>query len=178
EYKDESNNSITAQAKSMVNKKPKFFSPTTPSYHQTSQSRIVFNPSLETQSETPQTPGNPHPWNQHSCTKLLGEYGLLFGNLILAAGQTEGNLLTWKQLPAQNLAESASSLMEKTAILQPIDSSDKEKQPALAPREHLNTWAPISLNITNNTPPINWIMAYQDIAKLKKFFGKEDNAYS
>ncbi|KAG9292757.1 hypothetical protein G9A89_001287 [Geosiphon pyriformis] len=60
-YENEFNNSVTAQAKSTVNKKPKVLSPTTPSYHQTPQSRIVFNPPPETQSETPQTPGNPHP---------------------------------------------------------------------------------------------------------------------
>ncbi|KAG9306524.1 hypothetical protein G9A89_004721 [Geosiphon pyriformis] len=168
EYEDETNNSVTAQAKSMVNKKPRFFSPTTPSYHQTLQSKIVFNPPPETQSKTSQTPKNPHPWNQHSWTKLLGEYGSLFGNLIPAASQTEGNPSTWKQPPAQNLAELASSLMEKTAILQPISSSNKGKQPALAPKEHLNI----------NTPPINWIMAYWDIAKLEKFSGEEDNAYS
>ncbi|KAG9305545.1 hypothetical protein G9A89_003608 [Geosiphon pyriformis] len=178
EYENESNNSITAQAKSTVNKKPRVLSPTTPSYHQTPQSRIVFNPLLETQSETPRIPGNPHPWNQHSWTKSLEEYGSLFGNLTPAAGQTEGNLSTWEQPPTQNLAESASPLMEETAILQPIGSSDKRKQPALAPREHSNTRTPISLNITSNTPPINRIMAYWDIAKLEKFSGKEDNTYS
>ncbi|KAG9292792.1 hypothetical protein G9A89_006353 [Geosiphon pyriformis] len=139
---------------------------------------IVFNPPPETQSETPRTPGNPHPWNQHSWTKSLGEYRSLFGNLNPAAGQTERNPSTWKQLPAQNLAESASPLMEKTAILQLIGSSDKGKQPALAPREHLNTRTPILLNITSNTPPINQIMAYQDITKLEKFSGEKDNAYS
>ncbi|KAG9305659.1 hypothetical protein G9A89_022581 [Geosiphon pyriformis] len=37
---------------------------------------------------------------------------------------------------------------------------------------------PISLNITSNTPPINRIMTYQDIAKLEKFSGEEDNTYS
>ncbi|KAG9287161.1 hypothetical protein G9A89_003009 [Geosiphon pyriformis] len=84
-YKNESNNPVTAQAKSTVNKKPRVLSPTTSSYHQTPQSRIVFNPPLEIQSETSQTPGNPHPWNQHSWTKSLGKYGLLFGNLIPAA---------------------------------------------------------------------------------------------
>ncbi|KAG9295831.1 hypothetical protein G9A89_009060 [Geosiphon pyriformis] len=176
-YKNESNNSITAQAKSTVNKKPKVLSPTTPLYHQTPQSRIVFNPPPETQSETPQTSGNLHPWNQHSWTKSLGEYESLFGNLTPAAGQTERNLSTWKQPPAQNLAESASPLMEKTAILQPISSSDKGKQLALALREHSNTWTPILLNITSNTSPINQIMAYQDIAKLEKFSSEEDNAY-
>ncbi|KAG9285978.1 hypothetical protein G9A89_022654 [Geosiphon pyriformis] len=91
----------------------------------TSQSRIVFNPLLETQSETPQTPGNPHPWNQHSWTKSLEEYKSLFRNLTPA--------------DAQNLAESASPLIEETAILQLIGSSDKGKQPALAPGEHSNT---------------------------------------
>ncbi|KAG9294592.1 hypothetical protein G9A89_008071 [Geosiphon pyriformis] len=91
EYKNESNNLVTAQAKSMVNKKPRAFSPTTLSYHQTPQNRIVFNTLPETQSETLQTPKNPHPWNQHSWTKSLGEYGSLFGNLIPAAGQTEEN---------------------------------------------------------------------------------------
>ncbi|KAG9298564.1 hypothetical protein G9A89_018923 [Geosiphon pyriformis] len=90
-YENKSNNPITAQAKFMVNKKLRVLFPTTPSYYQTSQSRIVFNPPLETQSETSQTPGNPHSWNQHSWTKSLGEYGSLFGNLTPAAGQTEGN---------------------------------------------------------------------------------------
>ncbi|KAG9305431.1 hypothetical protein G9A89_021149 [Geosiphon pyriformis] len=139
---------------------------------------IVFNPPPETQLEIPQTPGNLHPWNQHSWTKSLGEYGSLFENLNSAAGQTEGNLSTWEQPPAQNLAESASLLTEETAILQPIGSSDKGKQPALAPGEHSNMWTPIPLNITSNTPFINWIMAYQDIAKLEKFSGEKDNAYS
>ncbi|KAG9291599.1 hypothetical protein G9A89_022018 [Geosiphon pyriformis] len=178
EYKNKSNNPVTAQAKSTVNKKPKVLSPTTPSYHQTLQSRIVFNPPPETQSETPRTPGNPHSWNQHNWTKLLREYGLLFGNLTLAAGQTEGNPSTWEQPPAQNLAESASPLIEETTILQPIGLSNKGKQPVLAPGEHSNTRTPIPLNITSNTPPINRIMAYQDIAKLEKFSGEEDNAYS
>ncbi|KAG9285619.1 hypothetical protein G9A89_009259 [Geosiphon pyriformis] len=67
--------------------------------------------------------------------------------------------------------------MKETAILQPIGSSNKEKQPALALGEHLNMWTPISLNITSNTPPINQIMAYWDITKLEKFSGEEDNAY-
>ncbi|KAG9302044.1 hypothetical protein G9A89_021088 [Geosiphon pyriformis] len=178
EYENKSNNPITAQAKSMVNKKPRVLFPTTFSYHQTPQSRIVFNPPLETQLETPRTPGNSHPWNQHSWTKLLEKYGLLFGNLTPAASQTEGNSSTWEQPPAQNLAESASPLTEETAILQPIGSSDKGKQPVLAPGEHSNTRTPIPLNITSNTPPINQIMAYRDIVKLKKFSGKEDNAYS
>ncbi|KAG9291717.1 hypothetical protein G9A89_012002 [Geosiphon pyriformis] len=152
-YENESNNPVTAQAKSTVNKKPR-----------TLQSRIVFNPPLGTQSEIPQTPGNPHPWNQHSWTKSLGEYRSLFGNLIPAA--------------AQNLAESTSPLTEETAILQPIGLSNKGKQPALAPREHSNMQTPIFLNITSNTPPINRIMAYRDIAKLEKFSGEEDNTYS
>ncbi|KAG9296291.1 hypothetical protein G9A89_014883 [Geosiphon pyriformis] len=178
EYKNESNNPITAQAKSTVNKKPRVLSSTTSSYYQTPQSRIVFNPLPETQSKTPQTPENPHSWNQHSWTKSLGEYGLLFGNLTPAAGQTEGNPSTWEQPPAQNLAESASSLTEKTAILQPIGSSDKGKQSALTPGEHSNMRTPIFLNITSNTPPINRIMAYQDITKLEKFSGEEDNTYS
>ncbi|KAG9305324.1 hypothetical protein G9A89_007819 [Geosiphon pyriformis] len=178
EYENKSNKPVTAQAKSTVNKKPRVLSLTTSSYHQTPQSRIVFNPPPETQLETPRTPGNPHSWNQHSWTKLLEEYGLLFGNLNPAAGQTEGNPSTWEQPPAQNLAESASPLMKETAILQPIGLSDKGKQPALAPGKHLNTQTPIPLNITSNTPPINWIMAYQDITKLEKFFGEEDNAYS
>ncbi|KAG9293594.1 hypothetical protein G9A89_005597 [Geosiphon pyriformis] len=85
---------------------------------------------------------------------------------------------TWEQPPAQNPAESISLLMEETAILQPIGSSNKEKQLALAPREYSNTWTPIPLNVTSNTSPINWIMAYWDIAKLEKFFGEENNAYS
>ncbi|KAG9306331.1 hypothetical protein G9A89_018214 [Geosiphon pyriformis] len=147
EYKNESNNPVTAQAKSMVNKKPRVLSPTTLSYHQTPQSRIVFNSPPETH------------W-----TKLLEKYGSLFGNLTPTA--------------TQNLAESAFPLIEETAILQFIGSSDKEKQPALAPGEHSNTRTPIPLNITSNTPPINRIMAYRDIAKLEKFSGEEDNAYS
>ncbi|KAG9294591.1 hypothetical protein G9A89_008070 [Geosiphon pyriformis] len=61
--------------------------------------------------------------------------------------------------------------MEETTILQSIGSSDKEKQSALAPREHLNMQTPIPLNITSNIPPINRIMAYQDITKLEKFSG-------
>ncbi|KAG9292110.1 hypothetical protein G9A89_005254 [Geosiphon pyriformis] len=77
-----------------------------------------------------------------------------------------------------NSAELASSLIEGTAILQPIDSSDKGKQPALAPGEHLNTQTPIPSNVTSNTPPINQIMAYWDIAKLEKFSDEEDNTYS
>ncbi|KAG9306687.1 hypothetical protein G9A89_004234 [Geosiphon pyriformis] len=176
-YENKSNKPITAQAKSTVNKKPRVLSPTTLSYHQTPQSRIVFNPPPETQSETPQTPGNSHPWNQHSWTKSLREYGSLFGNLNPAAGQTEKNLSTWEQPPAQNLAELAFLLTEETVILQPIDTSDKGKQLALAPKEYSNTWTPIPLNITSNTPLINWIMTYQDITKLEKFSGEEDNAY-
>ncbi|KAG9304325.1 hypothetical protein G9A89_019887 [Geosiphon pyriformis] len=151
EYKNKFNNPVTAQAKSTVNKKPKVLSPTTPSYHQTLQSRIVFNPPLETH------------W-----TKSLGEYESLFGNLNPAA----------EQPPAQNLAESASPLTEETAILQSIGLSNKRKQPALAPGEHSNMQTPIPLNITSNTPLINRIMAYRNIAKLEKFSGKEDNAYS
>ncbi|KAG9306985.1 hypothetical protein G9A89_000899 [Geosiphon pyriformis] len=161
EYENESNNPITAQAKSTVNKKPRILSSTIPSYYQTSQSRIVFNSPLKTH------------W-----TKSLGKYGSLFGNLTPAAGQTEENPSTWEQPPAQNLVESASLLIEETAILQLIGSSNKGKQSALAPREHLNTQTPISLNITSNIPPINRIMAYRDIAKLEKFSGKEDNTYS
>ncbi|KAG9302008.1 hypothetical protein G9A89_021052 [Geosiphon pyriformis] len=178
EYENKSNKPVTVQAKSMVNKKPRVLSPTTPLYHQILQSRIVFNPPLKTQSETLRTPGNSHPWNQHSWTKSLEKYGLLFGNLNPAAGQTEKNPSTWEQPPAQNLAESASPLMEETAILQPIGSSNKRKQPALALREHSNTQTPILLNITSNIPPINRIMAYQNITKLEKFSGEEDNAYS
>ncbi|KAG9301870.1 hypothetical protein G9A89_004549 [Geosiphon pyriformis] len=132
EYKYRSNNLTTVQDKSTVNKKPRILSPTTSSYHQTPQSRIVFNSHPKTQLETPCTSGNSHPWGQHSWTKSLEEYELL----------------------------------------------DKEKQPALAPREHLNTQTPIPLNVTNNTLPINRIMAYQDIAKLEKFSDEEDNAYS
>ncbi|KAG9302274.1 hypothetical protein G9A89_008765 [Geosiphon pyriformis] len=127
-----------------------------------------------------ENPTNSVLYNQklNSWTKSLGKYGSLFGNLTPAAGQTEGNPSTWKQPPAQNLAELASLLTEKTAILQPIGLSNKRKQPALASREHSNTRIPISLNITSNTPPINQIMAYRDITKLEKFFGKEDNTYS
>ncbi|KAG9295896.1 hypothetical protein G9A89_006635 [Geosiphon pyriformis] len=145
------NNPTTAQNKSTVNKKPR--------------------------SETPQTLENSHLWNQHSWTKLLGEYELLFGNLTPTAGQIEGNMSTWEQPPAQNPAELASSLIEKTVILQLSGSSDKGKQPALAPKEHLNTQTPTLLNITSNTLPINQIMAYQDIAKLKKFLEEKNNVY-
>ncbi|KAG9299982.1 hypothetical protein G9A89_009710 [Geosiphon pyriformis] len=140
--------------------------------------RIVFNPPPETQLKTPQTPGNPHPWGQYSWTKSLGEYGSLFENLIPTASQTEKNMSTWKQPPAQNPAESASSLTEKTAILQSIGTSNKEKQSALAPREHSNMQTPISLNITSNISLINQIMAYWNITKLEKFSGEKDNAYS
>ncbi|KAG9297098.1 hypothetical protein G9A89_019379 [Geosiphon pyriformis] len=164
EYEYGSNNLTTAQDKSTVNKKPRVLFPTTPSYHQTLQSRIVFNPLLETQSETLQTSGNSHSWNQHSWTKSLGEYGSLFGNLISAAGQTKENMSTWEQPLTQNLAESASPLMEKTAILQPIGLSNKGKQPVLALGEHSNTQTPTLLNITN-------------ITKLEKFLGEEDNMY-
>ncbi|KAG9294675.1 hypothetical protein G9A89_008154 [Geosiphon pyriformis] len=145
EYENKSNNHTTAQDKFMVNKKPRFFFPTTPLYHQTPQSKIVFNPPLETQSETPQTPGNPYLWNQQSWNKSLGEYRLLFGNLTPAASQPEENMSTWKQPLAQNPTKSASPLIERTAILQPIGSSDKEKQSALAPGEHSNMRTPIPL---------------------------------
>ncbi|KAG9292725.1 hypothetical protein G9A89_008313 [Geosiphon pyriformis] len=74
-----------------------------------------------------------------SWTKSLGEYRLLFENLTSTASQTERNISTWEQPPAQNPTESASPLMERTAILQPISTSNKGKQPALAPREHSNT---------------------------------------
>ncbi|KAG9301860.1 hypothetical protein G9A89_004539 [Geosiphon pyriformis] len=161
EYEYGSNNSTTVQDKSTVNKKPRILFLTTPSYHQTLQSRIVFNPPLETH------------WN-----KSLEEYGSLFGNLTPAVSQPEGNTSTWEQPSAQNPIESASPLIEGTAILQPIGSSDKEKQSALAPGKHSNMWTPIPLNITSNTPPINQIMAYWNIAKLEKFSSKEDNAYS
>ncbi|KAG9293193.1 hypothetical protein G9A89_010530 [Geosiphon pyriformis] len=143
EYENESNNLVTVQVKSTVNKKPRVLSPTTPSYHQTAQSRIKSTPLKSTQLD-----------------------------------QITRRIWIAEQPPAQNLAESASPLMEETAILQPIGSSDKKKQPALAPREHSNTRTLILLNITSNTPPINQIMAYRDIAKLEKFSGKEDNAYS
>ncbi|KAG9286664.1 hypothetical protein G9A89_012214 [Geosiphon pyriformis] len=105
EYEYGSNNSITAQDKSTVNKKPRFLSPTTPSYHQT----------------------------------LQREYGVQFGNHIPTASQIEENMSTWKQLPAQNPAKLASLLIEGTAILQSIGSSNKRKQLALASRKHLNT---------------------------------------
>ncbi|KAG9306207.1 hypothetical protein G9A89_016111 [Geosiphon pyriformis] len=153
EYKNRFNNLTTAQDKSMVNKKPRFLFPITSSYHQTPQSRIVFNPLLKTH------------W-----TKLLREYRSLFGNFTPTAGQIEGNLSTWKQPPAQNPAELAFLLIEETAILQPIGSSDKGKQPALALKEHSNTWTPILLTIISNTSPINWLMTYQDITKLEKIF--------
>ncbi|KAG9292586.1 hypothetical protein G9A89_006957 [Geosiphon pyriformis] len=78
------------------------------------------------------------------------KYGLLFGNLTPTASQTKGNPSTWEQPPAQNLAELASPLTEETAILQSIGSSDKKKQPALAPEEHSNTQTPIPLNITKD----------------------------
>ncbi|KAG9304204.1 hypothetical protein G9A89_019766 [Geosiphon pyriformis] len=86
-------------------------------------------------------------------------------------------MLTWKQPPAQNPAKSISSLMKGTAILQPIGLSNKKKQPALASEKHSNMWTPIPLNVTNNTSPINWIMAYQDITKLEKFSEKKNNMY-
>ncbi|KAG9298026.1 hypothetical protein G9A89_018854 [Geosiphon pyriformis] len=146
-YKDESNNSATAQAKSTVNKKPRFLFLTTPLYHQTPQSRIVFNPPLETQSETPRTSGNPHFWNQY-----------------------KENTSTWEQPPAQNPAEPAFPLTEETAILQPSGLNNKGKQPALASGKHSNMQTPTPLNITSNTSPINQIM-------LEKFSEEEDNAY-
>ncbi|KAG9284370.1 hypothetical protein G9A89_023627 [Geosiphon pyriformis] len=121
EYEYGSNNPTTAQDKFTVNKKLRILSPTTPLYHQTPQSRIVFNPPPETH------------WN-----KLLEEYGSLFGNLTPAASQPEGNMSIWEQPPAQNPIESASFLMEGTTILQPIGSSNKGKQPALALRKHSN----------------------------------------
>ncbi|KAG9294734.1 hypothetical protein G9A89_008213 [Geosiphon pyriformis] len=72
------------------------------------------------------------------------------------------------------------SLEKKIILPRPktSDNSDKEKQPALALRKHSNMQTPIFLNVISNTPLINWIMAYQDITKLEKFFGKENNAYS
>ncbi|KAG9288719.1 hypothetical protein G9A89_004338 [Geosiphon pyriformis] len=112
-YKNKSNNLTTAQAKSMVNKKPRFLSPTTPLYYQTPQSRIVFNPPPETQLETPQTPENLHPWNQHSWTKLLRKYGLLFGNLTPIINKTDRNTLMWEPLPTQPLTESQLSPLKK-----------------------------------------------------------------
>ncbi|KAG9301701.1 hypothetical protein G9A89_016772 [Geosiphon pyriformis] len=117
EYEDESNNFITVQAKFMVNKKPRFLSPTTPSYYQTFQSRIVFNSLPETQLETPQTPENPYSWNQHSWTKSLGEYGLLFGNLSPTFNKTDSNTLTWEPPPTQLLTELSATPSKETAIL-------------------------------------------------------------
>ncbi|KAG9290717.1 hypothetical protein G9A89_011680 [Geosiphon pyriformis] len=146
EYKNKSNNPITVQAKSMVNKKPRVFFPITPSYHQTPQIENTMNSWKSTPLESRQL---------DQITRRIR----------IAPS-------------AQNLAESASFLTEETAILQSIGSSDKGKQPALVPGEHSNMWTPISLNITSNIPPINQIMAYQDIAKLEKFSGEEDNAYS
>ncbi|KAG9306255.1 hypothetical protein G9A89_016159 [Geosiphon pyriformis] len=84
---------------------------------------------------------------------------------------------TWEQPPAQNPVKSAFFLTERTAILQPIGSSDKRKQSVLASREYSNTQTPIPLNITSNIPSINQIMAYQDITKLEKFSEEENNAY-
>ncbi|KAG9299514.1 hypothetical protein G9A89_020685 [Geosiphon pyriformis] len=147
----------------MVNKKPRFFSPTTLLYHQTLQSRIVFNLPPETQSETSQTPGNPHPWDQQSWTKSLEKYRSLVENFTPTAGQTEENTSTWEQPPAQNPAESAFFLIEETAILQPIGLNNKEKQPLLISGEHSNTQTPILLNVTNNILLINWIMVLQMI---------------
>ncbi|KAG9300717.1 hypothetical protein G9A89_023515 [Geosiphon pyriformis] len=166
EYKNESNNSVTAQAKSTVNKKPRVFSPTTPSYYQTPQIGNTTNSWKSTPLESTQ------------LDQITRKIWIAVGNLTPAASQTEGNPSTWEQPPAQNLAESAFPLTEETAILQPIGSSNKGKQSALAPGEHSNTQTPIPLNITSNTPSINQIMAYQNIAKLEKFSGKEDNAYS
>ncbi|KAG9300260.1 hypothetical protein G9A89_011333 [Geosiphon pyriformis] len=121
---------------------------------------------------------NPTTAQDKSMNKSLGEYGSLFENLTPTASQSEGNTSTWEQPPAQNPTESAFPLMEETAILQPIGSSNKGKQPALASGEHSNTRTPIPLIITSNILFINWIIAYQDIAKLEKFSSKEDNAYS
>ncbi|KAG9293379.1 hypothetical protein G9A89_007625 [Geosiphon pyriformis] len=135
-YKDEFNNPGTAQAKSMVNKKPRFFSSTISLYYQILQSRIVFNPPLETQSETPRTPGNPHPWNQHSWTKSLGEYGSLFENLTSTLNKTDRNTLTWEPPPTQPLTKSSTTPSKETAILQSIEKINKGKQPELALGEH------------------------------------------
>ncbi|KAG9289247.1 hypothetical protein G9A89_002590, partial [Geosiphon pyriformis] len=146
EYENKSNNPITAQAKSMVKKKPRVLSSTTPSYYQTPQIGNTTNFWKSTPLESTQL---------DQITRRI-------------------QIAVWKSYPT----ESASSLMEETAILQSIGSSDKGKQPALAPKEHLNTRTPIPLNITSNTPPINQIIAYWDIAKLEKFSGEEDNTYS
>ncbi|KAG9285550.1 hypothetical protein G9A89_006538 [Geosiphon pyriformis] len=52
------------------------------------------------------------------------------------------------------------------------------KQLELAPGEHSSMQTPNSSILTSKTPPIHWIMAYQDIAKLEKFFGEKDDAYT
>ncbi|KAG9298553.1 hypothetical protein G9A89_018912 [Geosiphon pyriformis] len=148
EYENKSNNPVTAQAKFMVNKKLRVLFPTTPSYYQTPQIRNITNSWKSTLLE---------------LTQL---------------DQITRRIWIAEQPPAQNLTESAFSLMEKTAILQPIGSSDKGKQPALAPRKHSNTQTPISLNITSNTPPINWIIAYLNIAKLEKFSAITANGWN
>ncbi|KAG9290714.1 hypothetical protein G9A89_011677 [Geosiphon pyriformis] len=119
EYKNESNNPITAQAKFMVNKKPRFLSPTTLLYHQTPQ----------------------------------------------------------KLPPTQPLTKSSTISSEETAILQLIGKINKEKQPELAPGEHSSTQTPNPPALISKTPPTYQIMAYQDIAKLEKFFSKEDDTY-
>ncbi|KAG9305668.1 hypothetical protein G9A89_022590 [Geosiphon pyriformis] len=177
EYKNKFNNPITAQAKSTVNKKPRFLSPTTPSYHQTLQSRIVFNSPSETQSETPQTPGNPYSWNQHSWTKSLEEYGSLFGNFSSTLNKTDRNMSMWELLPTQPLTESSITSSEETAILQPIGKINKRKQPELAPGEHSSMQTPNPPALISKIPPTHQIMAYRDIAKLEKFSNEEDDAY-
>ncbi|KAG9307373.1 hypothetical protein G9A89_017202 [Geosiphon pyriformis] len=107
-----------------------------------------------------------HPWKPR-------EYRLLFGNLIPTISKTDRNMSTWKPLIEQILAETANLFMEETAILQPIGSNDKRKQPELAPEKLSKTRTPIF----SSPLPINQIMAYRDIAKLEKFSGEEDNMY-
>ncbi|KAG9296684.1 hypothetical protein G9A89_009943 [Geosiphon pyriformis] len=155
EYKDESNNSATAQAKSTVNKKPKFLSLTTLLYHQTPQSRM----------------------NQHNWTNSLEEYGLLFGNLIPTINKTDRNMLMREPPPTQLLTKLSTTLSEKPVILQPIGKINKRKQPELAPEKHPSMQTPNLSASNSKTLSILQIMAYQDIAKLEKFSSKEDNAY-
>ncbi|KAG9303262.1 hypothetical protein G9A89_013588 [Geosiphon pyriformis] len=157
EYENKFNNSITAQAKSMVNKKPRVLSPTTPSYHQTSQIGNTTNSWKSTPLESTQL---------DQITRRIR----------IAVWKSYSSSRLNRRKPI-NLGTATSTKSKETAILQLIGLSDKGKQLVLAPGEHSNTRTPIPLNITSNTPPINWIMAYRDIAKLEKFSGEEDNAY-
>ncbi|KAG9287645.1 hypothetical protein G9A89_023995 [Geosiphon pyriformis] len=128
--------------------------------------------------ETPQTFGNLHPWGQYSWTKLLEEYGSLFGNLIPTINKTDGNMSTWEPPPIQLLTKTSTTLFEETAILQPIEKINKKKQPELAPREHSSIQTPNLSTLTSKASPTHQIMAYQDIVKLEKFSGKQNETYT